>query len=338
MNITKPIKKNRIRLFILALTICSAYLFQGCNQHQGPTGSNSLKKQLSPDFNADSALAYTAKQVAFGPRIPGTISHKECGEYLINFFKQHGASVFVQGGKVTTYDGKTFELQNIIASTGPQLKNRIMLSAHWDSRPFSDQDSDQANKKKPFDAANDGGSGVAVLMEIAREIQVKSPGIGVDLVLWDVEDYGSSQDTSERTWCLGTQYWAKHPPVKGYNPLYCINLDMVGGQNAVFYMDKPSMSFAPHIVQKVWDIGHDLGYSAYFSYQRLTQDDVDDHVYVNKDANIPAIDIVDLNDVTGFYTYWHKQGDNMQHIDKKVLRAVGQTVLETVYREATPSL
>lgn len=330
-----PPSSGRRGILIFSGILILACLLQAC--HQTPSGSHAATKQLSPGFNADSAMAYTARQVAFGPRIPGTQSHKACGAYLVDFFKKAGASVFVQGGNVTTYDGKTFELENIIASTGPAFKSRVMLSAHWDARPFSDQDPDIANKKKPFDAANDGGSGVAVLMEIARDIQLKSPGIGVDLVLWDVEDYGSSQDTTERTWCLGTQYWAKHPPVPGYAPLYCINLDMVGGQHAVFYMDKPSMAYAPHVVQKVWDIANELGYSSYFSYQHLTQDDVDDHVYVNKDANIPAIDIVDLNDVTGFYKYWHRQGDNMEHMDTKVLKAVGQTVLETVFREALPA-
>ncbi len=323
---------NRILIF------AGCCLIAACNQHDQTQSAKNDSLQRSPVFNQDSAFSYTEKQVAFGPRIPGTKAHEACAAYLVSFFKHAGASVFVQSGEVKTYDGKSFDLKNIIASTGPQFKSRIMLSAHWDARPFSDKDPLEANHKKPFDAANDAGSGVAILMEIARDIQLKNPGIGVDLVLWDVEDYGDAEnDPTERTWCLGTQYWAKHPPVANYAPLYCINLDMVGGQNAVFRMDKPSMTYAPQVVQKVWDIGHDLGFSTYFSYDKLTQDDVDDHVYVNKDANIPAIDIIDLNDETGFYKYWHTQGDNMLHIDKKVLKAVGQTVLETLYREASPT-
>jgi len=316
-------------------------LYTGCNTGNKPdqaAGSSTTSllaqnKRLGPLFNQDSALRYVKEQVAFGPRIPGTVSHAKCLAYLQRFFKDQGASVFVQHGQVKAYTGKTFDAQNIIASINPSAKTRIMLSAHWDTRPFSDQDPDRKNKTRQMDGANDGASGVAVLMEIARNLRQKNPRLGVDLMLWDVEDYGDAKSGSDRTWCLGTQYWAAHPPVPGYKPLYCINLDMVGGKSAVFYLEKASMNFAPAVMTKVWDTGHDLGFSSYFSYDKLTNDLDDDHIYVNNDAGIPAIDILDYNDKTGFYKYWHKQGDTFINIDPLVLKAVGQTVLETVYRE-----
>ncbi|WP_158542150.1 M28 family peptidase [Pedobacter chinensis] len=320
---------------LLILSLIALLGFQACNNNskQSATTEENTVKLVSPDFDADSAYAYVKAQVDFGPRIPGTVAHEKCAAYLVSKLKSFGADVKLQGGKTQTHDGKTFQLKNIIATFNPEKKTRVLITAHWDARPFSDQDTDPANHTKPFDAANDGGSGVAVIIEMARQIQHKAPNVGVDFILWDLEDYGKANDDTQNevTWCLGSQYWAKNAIATGYKAAYGINLDMVGGGNAQFTQDEISRQAAPGLVSYVWDIGNEIGYSSYFvriPSGRL----VDDHFWMNK-AGVPSIDIVHYNDNSGFYINWHTQLDNLANIDKNTLKAIGQTVLETIYRE-----
>jgi glutaminyl-peptide cyclotransferase len=321
---------------ILAIAITISFLFS-CQSNETSTTTTEVTevKLISPTFDADSALAYTKAQVDFGPRIPSTPAHAQTAKYLAEKFKSFGAEVIVQEAPAKTYDGKSHTLKNIIASFSPAKKDRVLISAHWDARPFSDQDPDLNMRDKPFDAANDGASGVAVILEMARQIQQKQPSVGVDFILWDIEDYGKSNDETknETTWCIGSQYWAKNKHKADYKPLYAINLDMVGGGNAQFAQDEVSRKYAPSIVNKVWGIGNEIGYSAYFI--NVTSGSlIDDHFWVNQ-AGIPAIDIIHFTDAAGFYMNWHTQLDNLNNIDKNTLKAVGQTVLETIYREKT---
>lgn len=329
-------KVNKVLIFPL-LTLL---FFQACKsdgKKEDQTEETTAVKLLSPEFNPDSALAFTKAQVDFGPRIPSTEAHANTLKYLVAKFTSFGGTVTVQEAPAKTYDGKTHRLKNIIAAFSPEKKQRVLISAHWDARPFSDQDPDETMKNKPFDAANDGASGVAVMLEMARQLQQKQPNVGVDFILWDIEDYGKSNDESENetTWCIGSQYWAKNPHVKGYKPLYGINLDMVGGSNAQFTQDEISRKYAPEVVKKVWDIGNEIGYSAYFI--NVTSGNlVDDHFWVNQ-AGVPCIDIIHYSDATGFYMNWHTQLDNLNNIDRNTLKAVGQTVLETIFREQPAS-
>ncbi|TCC94381.1 M28 family peptidase [Pedobacter frigiditerrae] len=319
------------KIFIIPLiALCS---FLACTNDKKTTEETSVVKLSSPDFNADSAFAYTKAQVDFGPRIPSTEAHTNCLNYLVKKFKSFGGEVFVQQGAAKTYDGKNHQLKNIIVAFNPEKTQRVLITAHWDARPFSDQDPDPKMKNKPFDAANDGASGVAIMLEMARQIQQKQPNVGVDFMLWDIEDYGSSDDESadDTTWCIGSQYWAKNPLVKGYKPLYGINLDMVGGSNAQFTQDEISRKYAPEVVQKVWSIGNEIGYAAYF-VNEISGSIIDDHYWVNK-AGIPCIDIIDYSADGIFYKNWHTQLDNLNNIDRNTLKAVGQTVLEVIFRE-----
>lgn len=308
-----------------------------CNSDQQKTSTAGEEqkevKLISPDFNADSAFAYTKAQVDFGPRIPSTLAHSKCAAYLQQKLTSFGGNVFIQQAPVKTYDGKTHQLKNIIAAFYPEKKQRILITAHWDARPFSDKDADELNRNKPFDAANDGASGVAVILEMARQIQHKQPNVGVDFILWDIEDYGNMHDETahESTWCIGSQYWFKNPPVKGYKPLYAINLDMVGGSNAQFTMDEISRQYAPTVLQKVWSIADEIGYSNYF-VNHNSGNLIDDHYWVNQ-AGIPCIDIIHFTDTGDFYKNHHTQFDNLNNIDRNTLKAVGQVVLETLYRE-----
>lgn len=320
---------------VLVVSFLVAAGLQSCQQNKRTDEGNTTAevKLQSPEFNADSAYAYTKAQVDFGPRIPSTPAHAKTADYLVAKLKSFGGEVAVQQAPTKTYDGKTHQLKNIIAAFYPEKKQRVLVTAHWDARPFSDEDPNIGMRDKHFDAANDGASGVAVILELARQIQQKQPEVGVDFILWDLEDYGSANDETphETTWCLGSQHWAKNQTTKYGKPLYAINLDMVGGANAQFTQDAVSRQYAPSVVSKVWSIASEIGYGNYFINVTSGQL-IDDHYWINQ-AGIPAIDIIHYSDAAGFYSNWHTQLDNLNNIDKNTLKAVGQTVLETIFRE-----
>ncbi len=293
----------------------------------------------APVFDADSAYAYVKRQVDFGPRLLDSKAHQACGDWLANRLAEFGAKVYQQEFEATLYDGSTSKARNIIGSFNPDNRKRVLLCAHWDSRPWADNDPDEKNHHTPILGANDGASGVGVLLEIARQMQQKAPGIGVDIIFFDAEDYGTPQFYKGRhddnTWCLGSQYWSRRPHVPNYNARFGILLDMVGGKNATFLKEGFSLEYAGTIVKKVWDKAAAIGYAAYFpaaSGGYVT----DDHVPVNQIAKIPCVDIVpcDANsERSSFGDFWHTVNDNMEVINKNTLRAVGQTVMEVIYNE-----
>lgn len=288
-----------------------------------------------PLFNEDSALVFIKNQVDFGPRVPSTEAHEKCANYIINKLKSHGLQVQVQEGMVKTFDNKTHKIKNIIASVNPDRQSRIFISAHWDTRPFADQDS--KNKDMPIDGANDGASGVGVLLELARQFSIVKPTAGIDLIFFDIEDYGQPQDTKfpemEDSYCLGSQYWANHKD-PSYSAKYGVNLDMIGGTNARFTKEGTSMYYAPGILEKVWKTANDIGYGNYFVNDK-TAPITDDHSYVNEIAKIPTIDIIDNDPTTksNFYKHWHTHQDSFENIDKKSIKAVGQTLMQLLYHE-----
>jgi Zn-dependent M28 family amino/carboxypeptidase len=292
-----------------------------------------------PSFNSDSAYNYIQKQVDFGSRVPNTQAHQACGDYLVKELKSLGAQVIEQKAIVNAFDGTALNMRNIIASYQPNNFKRVLLAAHWDSRPWADHDSDPANHKKPILAANDGASGVGVLLEIARCLQQKDPSIGVDIILFDTEDYGAPEfykgTTSGNDWCLGSQYWGNHPHKENYQARYGILLDMVGAKQATFYKEQYSMQTAANIVKKVWKKAQSIGYSAYFVDQ-IGDPITDDHYYVNELAGIPCIDIINYDasyEKNSFGAFWHTLGDNMDVIDKSTLKAVGETLIHVIYSE-----
>lgn len=290
-----------------------------------------VKKIDVPAFSADSAYEYVQKQVDFGPRTPNSTAHDKCKDYLIKKMNDFGAKVTVQDADLRGYDGKLLKSSNIIASYNPEATTRVLLFAHWDTRPWADNDPDKKNHKTPILGANDGASGVGVLMEMARAMKKTVPNIGVDIAFFDMEDYGSVNG-DEDFWCLGTQYWAKN--LKGYRANYGILLDMVGAPNATFYREQFSDLYAQSVVDKVWAMASSLGFGQYFVNQQggaIT----DDHIYINKIAGIPSIDIIqfDKNTPTGFAPYWHTLDDTMKNIDKNTLNAVGTTLMNVIYNE-----
>ena len=293
-----------------------------------------------PAFNADSAYLYVKQQTDFGPRTPGSRAHDLCGDYLAARLEAFGAKVYNQRADLTAYDGRTLKARNIIGAYNPESKRRVMLCAHWDSRPWADNDPDKSKHHTPILGANDGASGVGVLLEIARQLQQQAPAIGIDIIFFDMEDCGTPQFAEtladdSHTWCLGSQYWSRTPHVEGYNARYGILLDMVGARGSTFLKEGVSMQYAPQIVKKVWKTARKLGFEAYFVDENGGYVN-DDHGPVNEIARIPCIDIIncDLNaELSSFGNFWHTEDDNMDIIDRATLQAVGQTVLHVIYNE-----
>lgn len=289
-----------------------------------------------PQFNADSAYAYIQAQVDFGPRVPNTAAHKACGDYLAAKLAQFGAQVYSQQAELIAYDGTLLKARNLIGAYRPEAKKRIALFSHWDSRPWADADPDEKKWHTPILGANDGASGVGVLLEIARQLQQQQPELGIDIILVDAEDYGPHQtykgDHKEEYWALGTQYWAKNPHVQGYNARFGILLDMVGAKDATFFYEGYSEEFARNINRKIWNAANNLGYGRYFVKERGSTV-TDDHVFVYRHARIPIVDIIQYSEETGFYEHWHTVKDDMDGIDRNTLKAVGQTVMDIIYKE-----
>lgn len=317
-------------LFVnLTLTSCAP------GKHQ-KNQENPVPVQI-PEFNEDSAYAFVKAQVDFGPRVPNTSSHQQCGDYLIQKFRSYGDTVFVQNVSLVSFDGVSLQSRNIICSFNPEATRRIMFMSHWDSRPWADQDADPANHKKPVPGANDGASGVGILMEMARQLSIHDINVGVDLILFDSEDLGAPAHIPgdhEDTWCLGSQYWARNPHVSGYKAEFGVLLDMVGAPGATFYKEQVSVYYASKVTNKIWANAESLGYSAYFINQTggmIT----DDHLYVNQIAGIPSVDVIQYNleNGSGFGEYWHTVHDDMSVIDKNTLKVVGTTMMFTVFKE-----
>ena len=299
---------------------------------------------VGPSFNADSAYAFTKAQCDFGPRDMNSRGHDLCGEWIVSKFKEYGCKVTTQTATLAGYDGTKLRSRNIMASINPEATTRILLCAHWDSRPWADNDPDSANWRKPILAANDAASGVAVMLELARIIgkskdeKAFNKQLGIDVVCFDAEDWGTPQwaDVADNadSWALGAQYWSKNLP-QGYEARYGILLDMVGGVGAKFYREGMSMQYAPEIVKKVWRAAREVGFGSYFPKEDggvIT----DDHVPVNQFAKIPTIDIIPYYadcQQSSFGPTWHTLADNMENIDKNTLKAVGQTLVQVIYKE-----
>ena len=312
-----------------------------CGAGSQKTSNKTETTSVKLSFDSDSAYSYVEKQTLFGPRIPNTTTHVDCKNYLVEKMESFGASIIKQDGDLTAWDGRKLKATNIIASYQPEKTRRILLCAHWDSRPWADQDANQANWKKPIDGANDGASGVGVLMEIGRQLQAEAskgnqPVYGVDIVFFDAEDLGTPTfakvKDNEDSWCLGTQYWATNAKKTGYQAEFGILLDMVGGKAPNFVWDYYSLQYAPNVLQKVWSAAASLGYNSNFKAAEggaIT----DDHLYVNRIAGIPCIDIIDFNpgNGSGFVPYWHTLGDTMKNIDKNSLKLVGETLMHVLF-------
>lgn len=312
----------------------------GCNKVSGTqqsTAQEGASTSTKPVFNEDSAYAFVQKQVEFGPRVTGSQASAQCGQWLVDKLSQYGAAdVQQQRAQVKASDGTKLDMANISARFNPEASNRMLLMAHWDSRPWADQDPDPQNRRKAIDGANDGASGVGVILELARQMSLKQPRIGVDVLLVDAEDYGPHADEERGdddsdAWALGTQYWVENPTFPLTDIQYGVLLDMVGGKNAVFAREYHSEYAAKPIVDKVWSAARKAGVQQRFD-DTVGGAVVDDHVYLLL-AGVPVIDIIEgAHPETGsFPPYWHTLSDNMDNIDPATLKAVGSTLIQLIY-------
>lgn len=331
------IKSLYFLIFILLFSCSENDEKESKNITRKPIENQVVKTITLPDFNADSAYLYVKQQVDFGPRFPNNEAHAKCAEFLKNKLASFGLQTQIQIGKTKTFNNKEIIIKNIIGEYNPEAKKRILLFAHWDSRPFADQDSKEMTK--PILGANDGASGVGILLEVARQLTLVKPEIGVDIIFFDAEDYGQPSSgmlihQNTDSWCLGSQYWAKNLHKQNYKAEFGILLDMVGSSNILFTQESISMKYAPDVVRKVWNKASQIGYSKYFSQEQTFFVGTDDHKYVNEIARIPSIDIIHYERSTGnFHHSWHTHKDNMEVIDPNSLKIVGQTLLTVIYEE-----
>ena len=329
-------------LFTLLLFMTSCGTTKKSQQNSQPV--------VNIEFNADSAYAFCAAQCAFGPRTMNSEAHERCLQWIQQKFQDYGCQVTLQQADLRGYDGTILKSTNIIATSVPDSMPRILVCAHWDSRPWADNDPDSANWRKPVMAANDGASGVAVMLELARLLQQHdSARVAVDFVCFDAEDWGVPQWSDEvdaDSWALGAQHWAASyasAPVPAASTAgesqpsydYAILLDMVGGQGAKFYHEYYSLQYARPVVEKVWQAASAAGYGSFFP-SKDGGGVTDDHIPVNEKAHIPCIDIINHYpdcEQSSFGPTWHTVNDDMQHLDKNTLQAVGQTLVQLIYSD-----
>lgn len=319
---------------------CSAF-FVKCpkQQEKSPAKKADTTLKLKVPYSADSAYKYIEDQVAFGPRVPGSEASRRCGDYIIGKLRDFGAdSIIEQHTVATAFNGDRLPLRNIMGRfNGERSSNRVLLVAHYDTRPWADRDRNATLAQQPIDGANDGASGVATLLALALQFKQLRPDVGVDMLFVDGEDYGdnSGWENNDTSWCLGTQYWVKNMPADYAErlPRYGILLDMVGARNARFYREYFSNQNCSEVVDKIWSFAAQTGHYRFFVNEPGASV-IDDHVFITR-AGIPTADIIDIgNKETGnFPPTWHTHNDTTNGISRATLRYVGQTVSNVIYYE-----
>jgi glutaminyl-peptide cyclotransferase len=277
-----------------------------------------------PAFNSERAFDHLRRQVAFGPRVPGTEGHSAQLRWMREYLAERADTVIEQPFTHVTRAGQTLQMTNLFARFRPEAQERVLLLAHWDTRPTADEARNPADRSTPILGANDGASGTAVLLELAEMFRASPPPIGVDVLLVDGEDFGPTGDDMY----LGAKHFAANLP-PGYRPFYGVLLDMVGDQNPRFPVEGYSEQFAPEVVQRVWGLAHEMGYGDVFVNERggMIQDD---HVPLNE-AGIRTIDIIDFEYGPG-NRFWHTPQDVPENTSAESLRIVGEVVAELLYR------
>lgn len=324
--------KSLFFIIIVAFTAISA----GCSAKKNHSSAdsliqpeNSLHVSAVPDFNSDSAYAFVKKQVEFGPRVPNTPAHDEAARWIFSKLTGYAAEVHQQAFDIPAFDGSILHARNIFARFNSDIKeHRLLLIAHYDTRPWADNDPDPAKRRLPGDGANDGASGVAVLLETARNLAANNPQRGIDLLFTDAEDYGSNN--YEDSWALGAEYFARSMRENGWQPENAVLLDMVGGKDAIFPYEYFSRQAAPELDRAFRNAATNAGYSHLFPDfpgGAVT----DDHLAFIKEG-VPAIDIIEYDPESGFNTTWHTHADNLDNISRETLKGVGQALLNFIYQ------
>jgi hypothetical protein len=325
-----------IGLLIILFTIAS------CKNDNGEEASNLGSKPIServkvPKFNADSAYYFIEKQLSFGPRVPGTEASQKCADWMVEKLKGYGAKVVLQDFEVDFLDQKNVPATNIIASFNPKKQRRVLLCAHWDSRAIADKDDDRKNEAIP--GADDGASGTAALIEIARVLAQNPIDLGIDIVLFDAEDQGEMGPGNDSSWALGSQYFSLNPPRSNFKAEFGILLDMIAAKGARFGKEGYSMQYARKMTDKIWKLAQAMGNGHLF--QNVNVGPItDDHYWINTGLQIPTVDIINIPGTGNgsFGAYHHTHEDDIDIIDKRNLKSVGQVVLAVIYRTSDNSL
>lgn len=265
-------------------------------------------------FDADTAWSFLERQVAFGPRVPGTASHRACGEWIAATLTRMGGTMEWSSFSYRDPEGTAWPLVNVIGRFGPEGGGRLLLVAHWDTRPWADQDPDPANRDKPIPGANDGASGVAVLLEIARHLGTAELPRGVDILFVDGEDLGRTGDNDG--FCQGSRYFASQG-LGGYRR--AVVLDMVADRDQAFPVESFSLRFAPEVVDWVWKRGQKLSPEIFSTV--IGPSVFDDHMPLIE-AGLPAADVIDFD-----YPSWHTLADDLDAVSRESLGAVGKVIL-----------
>ena len=287
--------------------------------------SCNAKARPAREFDGAKALTYVERQLSFGPRIPATPGHQRAGDWLLAELVARADTVIVQEWTQSTRRGERLRLRNFLARFRPDAAERVLYLAHWDTRPKADQSANLAAQRMPVPGANDGGSGVAVLLGVADVLKAKPPAVGVDLLFVDGEDYGDFSDTTETL--MGSRYFAARQPA-GYPPLFAVLFDMVGDADQQIYYEGNSAAFAPEVVQRVWRTADELGYGRVF-LPGVRHTLTDDHVALQQ-GGVHAIDVVDFSYCGPDNPYWHTTDDTIDKVSAQSLQTVGDVAVALV--------
>ncbi len=328
-----------------ALTcICLALVFiltAGCDDGpppEKPSAQPAITQQPPdtfnlPAFSGQAAYQHIEQQVSFGPRNPNSIGHQKALQFFLEELGKYADEVTRQDFTHTGYDGEVLNLANVIASFNKAATRRILLCAHWDTRPRADMDDTRTDE--PIIGANDGGSGVGVLLELARILKEHPPEVGIDIVLFDGEDYGHQEIDDLQRYFLGSRHFVDNLP-PGYKPSFGVLLDLVGDVDAQFYKEGYSMQYARGVVETLWKAARELGLPHFIN--RIGPPISDDHKILNE-GGIPTIDIID-SDLVGNHSpnprrsYWHTHRDTLDNISSETLGAVGKLLVHMIYKLA----
>ena len=279
-----------------------------------------------PKFDEDHAFEYLVAQCDFGPRNPGSDGYYACLDYMIAELDQYADEIILQdfSYQERRYNNR-YELENIIARFNPDAEFQTVISAHWDTRPWADQEDNRRDRDQPIIGANDGASGVAILLELAKIMGENPPPIGVNLVFFDGEDLGVPGENS--TYCQGSRYFAKNLPIP--RPDEAINLDMVGDKQLVLPIERYSLEYHPKLVRYLWDRARDMGLDAFIG--RVDYAIYDDHVPLHEIAGIPAINLIDFKYPNSYANFWHTMNDIPENCSAESLEQVGELMVDYIY-------
>jgi hypothetical protein len=279
-----------------------------------------------PRFDEDHAFSYLVAQCDFGPRNPGSDGYYACLDYLITELDQSANEIILQDFSYQEQRyNKRYNLENIVARYNPDSEFQTIISAHWDTRPWADQEDLRQDRDQPIIGANDGASGVAILLELAKIMGENPPPIGVNLVFFDGEDLGVPGENE--TYCQGSRFFAKNLPIP--RPNEAINLDMVGDKQLVLPIERYSLEYHPELVRHLWDRAKDMGLDAFIG--RVDYAIYDDHIPLNEIAGIPSIDLIDFKYPNSYANFWHTMNDIPENCSEESLGQVGALMVDYIY-------